>query len=212
MPLPPRPCRRRKFFVVCFAAVTPLLLAACAAQNRGPAAGSKSAVQSVYTTLDPNQCRKEIDRNDPNDTPYLVCPGVAGYSLIQRRADAGRVSLDVADAAGHVHPLNYQEFVTRYMCSLDGNAEWRVSNQDGRQTPVALIVQVQAREDNDSPERVTHTYFAVSKITPDAACVTDVMDKAKQTESEVRRIADSAHARPCAPPQPPLRDNGNIIR
>lgn len=201
----------RRFFAVCSAGFVPVLLTACAAQDPGPT-GSKSAVESVYTALDAGHCRKETDRNDPNDTPYLVCPGVAGYSLLERRVEAGRVSIDVMDAGGRVHPLNYQDAVTRYMCSLDGDAEWRVSNRDGRQTPIALIVQVQAREDNDNPERVTHTYYAVSKITMETACVTDVLDRAKQSESEARRLADSARERPCAPPQPPLRDNGNIIR
>ena len=74
----------------------------------------------------------------------------------------------------------------------------------GKQVPVALIVRVQAREDADNPEKVTRTYLAIAKIMPGQACVTDRIAEGTRSQAEVYRVADSAQARPCASPLPPL--------
>jgi len=192
-------------------ALLSLLLSGCPAKD-SDADRPKAAVQSIYTDLGAGACTKEIDKSDPNETPYLVCPGVAGYALIVRRVDAGRRSIDVVDAAKRVLPLNYQEVVTRSMSTLDGKAEWRVATQDGKQVPIALIVRVQAREDNDNPEKVTRTYVAVAKIARNETCVTDRIPEGTKSEAEVRIAADSAQERQCAPPQPPMTAGGVVIR
>ena len=193
-------------------ALSSLFLSGCSVKNGDAAIGSKAAIESVYTGLGAGSCTKEADKTDPNETPYLVCPGVAGYALIVRRVDAGRQSIDVVDAAQRVLPLNYQEFVTRHMSTLDGKAEWRVATRDGKQVPIALIVRVQAREDNDNPEKVTHSYIAVAKIAPNQACVTDRIPEGTQSEAEVRSAADSAQERQCASPQPRMTSDGVVIR
>jgi hypothetical protein len=98
------------------------------------------------------------------------------------------------------------------MSTLDGKAEWRVTMTDGKQVPIALIVRVQAREDNDNPERVTHTYIAVAKIAPNEACVTDRITEGSQPEAAIRSAADSAQKRQCAQPQPRMTAGGEAIR
>jgi hypothetical protein len=75
-----------------------------------------------------------------------------------------------------------------------------------------LIVRVQAREDNDNPEKVTRSYLAVAKITPNETCVTDRIPEGAQSEADARRAADSAQARTCAPPQPPMTADGAVVR
>lgn len=201
-----------RLFIIGVVALSPLLLSGCSAKNDDAPTRSKPAIQSVDTGLGAGSCKKEVDKNDPNETPYLVCPGVAGYVLIVRRVDAGRQSIDVVDAAQRVLPLNYQNFVTRHMFTLDGKAEWRVATQNGKQVPIALIVRVQAREDNDNPEKVTHSYLAVAKIAPNEACVTDSIPEGTQSEAEVRSAADSAQQKQCAPPQPRMTADGVVIR
>lgn len=198
--------------IVGVVALSPLLLSSCSASNGDPAVRSKAAIESIHTDLGAGSCGKEIDKNDPNETPYLVCPGVAGYALIVRRVDAGRQSIDVVDSAQRVLPLNYHEFVTRHMSTLCGKAEWRVATKDGKQVPIALIVRVQAREDNDNPEKVTRSYLAVAKITPNEACVTDRIPEGAQSEAEVRSAADSAQERQCAPAQPRMTVDGAVVR
>ncbi len=192
-------------------ALSPLLLCGCMAKRDEAAGRPKAAIESIQTGLGPGSCKQVIDKNDPNGTSYLLCPGVAGYSLIVRRVDSGRQSIDVVDAAQRVHPLDYQEFVTRHMSNLDGNAEWRVAARDGKQVPIALIVRVQAREDNDNPEKVTRSYLAVAKLAPETACVTGTMPEGTP-EAEVRRTADSALERPCAQPLPPMTSGEVVIR
>jgi hypothetical protein len=176
------------------------------------ASGSRAAIESTHTGLDAASCRKEIDKSDPNETPYLVCPGAGGYALIVRRVESGRQSIDVVNPSQRVLPLNYHEVVTRHMSSLIGPAEWRVKTTNGRPIPVALIVRVQAREDNDNPEKVTRTYLAVAKIAPDEACVTDRVPDAERSEADVRSLADSAQDRPCAPALPPMSGAGAGLR
>src|SRR4051812_39138596 len=171
---------------------------------QSPAAGA-AAVRWVKTDLAAKACRQESDKSDPNETPYLVCPGIGGYSLTVRRVDAGRRSIDVVDSQRHVSALNYQEVVTRSMFALGPQAEWRVVDRDGRQTPTALVVAVRAHEDRDDPEKVTRTYLAVAKITGTESCVTDRVVEGSRTEAEVHAIADAATGKACARPQPPLR-------
>ena len=208
-----RPWRTNvRLSIVGLLALSPLVLSGCSATIDDPAVRSKAAIESIHTDLGAGSCRKEIDKNDPNETPYLVCPGVAGYALIVRRVDAGRQSIDVVDSAQRVLPLNYHEFVTRHMSTLDGKAEWRVATRDGKQVPIALIVRVQAREDNDNPEKVTRSYLAVAKITPNDACVTDRIPEGAKAEADVRSAADSAQDRPCAPPQPRMTVDGTVVR
>jgi len=189
-----------------------LLLCGCSGPSHDPAARPQAAIESIATDLSAAACRKEIDKNDPNETPYLLCQGVAGYALIVRSVDAGRQSIDIVDSTQRVRPLNYQEFITRHMSNLDGKAEWRVATKDGRQIPIALIVRVHAREDNDNPEKVTRSYLAVAKITPNETCVTDRIPEGAQSEADARRAADSAQAKTCAPPQPPITADGAVVR
>ena len=61
--------------------------------------------------------------------------------LAVRRVGSGRRSIDVIDAAGGSHPLNYDS-LTPHMFSLGERAEWRVTTKDGQQIPVALIVRI----------------------------------------------------------------------
>jgi hypothetical protein len=189
-------------------ALSAALLFACTNKDRDPALSPTAAIESIQTDLGAGSCEKKADKSDPNETPYLSCPGVAGYALIVRRVEAGRQSIDVVDAAQRVFALRYDEFVTRSMSTLDGKALWRVAMKDGKQVPIALIVRVQAREDNDNPEKVTRSYFAVAKITPHEACVTDRLPEDSHSEAAVRDAADTAHQRPCATPLPRMDGAG----
>ena len=182
-------------------ALASLLLSSGPAMHGSAAAAPQPAVESVHTDLGADACTKQIDKSDPNETPYLLCPGVGGYALIVRRVEAGRRSIDVVDTAKRVLPLRYEEFVTPHMSTLDGKAEWRVATRDGKQVPIALIVRVHAREDTAAPEKVTGVYLAIAKITPRQACVTDAIPEGSRSPAEVRRAADSAQERPCAPPR-----------
>lgn len=179
-----------------------LLPSACSSAERDSSARSASSVESIYTELSGGSCREEIDKSDPNATRYFVCPGVAGYTLIVRRAEAGRRSVDLIDAEKRVFPLNYQESVTPQMSTLRAKAEWRVELTAGKQRPIALIVAIEAHESVDSPDRVTHTYLAIAKIAPNEACVVAKILEGERSETAVRSLADSARARSCAPRQP----------
>ena len=40
---------------------------------------SEAGMNSIYTELGGGTCRNELDKDDPNETTYLLCSGVAGY-------------------------------------------------------------------------------------------------------------------------------------
>jgi hypothetical protein len=190
-----------KSFIVGACAATSLLLSGGSAIQGRAAAETQAAIHSARTGLSAEACTSEIDVTDPNETPFLLCPGVGDYALIVRRVEAGRRSIDVVDPTKQVLPLRYEEFVTRQMSTLGGEAEWRVLTTDGKPVPLALIVRVEAREDIDDPEKVTGSYLAVAKITPAETCVTDAIPDGTMSRDEVLRAADSAPQRPCAPPR-----------
>lgn len=181
-----------------------LLLSGCAEPSSSSAGAPTAAMQSMHTQLDPGSCKREIDKSDPNETPYFACPGVAGYTLNVRRVESGRRSIEIVDPSRRAFPLDYQEFVTRHMFTLGDKAEWRVAMQDGKQVPVALIVRVRAHEDENDPERETGTYLAVAKITPDQACVIAAIREGTRPEAEVQTAADKARDSACMPSLPPL--------
>lgn len=163
-------------------------------------------IESMATALSGRSCKTVIDPDDPNDTPYQQCPGISGYTLRVRRVDAGRRSIDVVTPDQQTFPLDYPEFMTRQMFHLDPKAEWRIFRKGGQNTPIALIVRVYAHENLDEPEQVTHVYWAVAKITPEAICVTDRLLDDALSPAQVRGAADSAQDQPCLEPLPPMND------
>ena len=191
-----RPC------IVGTIAINSLLLSACSKAGRDSGAVSTSAVESIYTDLSGGACREEIDKNDPNGTPYAVCPGVAGYTLVVRLVESGRQSVDVVVDDTLVFPLTFQESVTPQMSALRGKAEWRVQNMAGKAVPIALIVAVDAHENTADPETITRTYLAVAKIASSESCVVEKVLEGGRSEAAVRILADSAQVKPCVLRQP----------
>jgi len=151
-----------------------------------------SPIESVYTDISAKSCTERIDEDDPNDTTYQLCPGVLGYSIVVRRVGSGRQSVDVRTPSDGDYPLDYQEFVTSDMSQLEPLAEWRVKTSGGTETPIALIIGVQAHENVDEPAEVTQTYLAVAKIAPGDICVTNKVAKRPGYQSTLYDVADAA--------------------
>lgn len=169
-----------------------LLLTACSGRQDQPTGN----ITSQQTSLAESNCRKDTDPGDPNDTPYLICPGVAGYTLHVRQVESGRSSIDIVDPAGKAAPLNYHQTITTSMFAIGNSVEWRIEGG----TPIALATTIQAHEDLTEPAKVTNTYIAVARITAQQVCVTDKLDQqANQSEEAIRRAADNARNRPCLP-------------
>ncbi len=185
--------RRRIAGFVAFAA---LVASGCAPHR-------DAVEESAWSSLNPSSCKKVVDTSSPDEIPYLSCPGVAGYVLNVRRVEAGRLSIDVVDPSHREFPLNFQDVVTRSMCSLGDKVEWRVTSRNNQPGPDALIVAVHAREDQEDPAKITSTYLAIAKITSAGVCVTDRVLQGTIPEAGLRALADSARNRPCAPELPP---------
>lgn len=155
---------------------------------RSPGTG----VRSVYTSLAEGDCRL-VEKDEETGGTVQRCPGVAGYALKVSDFDA-RMSVTVVAPDGSEHPLRYTSVITHSFSALGPRAEWRVSGAEGR--PQALIVRVNANEDNMNPERVT-SYLAVARVTPQGSCVTERIGPVADANVLARQAADRAAGRPC---------------
>jgi hypothetical protein len=143
-----------------------------------------------------------IREDDPNQTPYSVCLGIGGYSLAVRYDDIRRVSVNVIAPDKKEYPLDYWTYVTSHESALGPNAEWRVIASKRKIRPIALMVPVESHEDPADPSRLTHTYIAIAKITPEEICVTHRLSIAEATPGEIIRAADGASQSQCLASQP----------
>ena len=150
--------------------------------------------QSVYTSLG-KQCR-QIKSAEAGDDGYEGrCPGVAGYKLLLSEGDL-RQNITVITPKGAEHSLDLWDVISGGFSSVGPKAEWRMAMQDGKLSPVALIVRYNASEDPEAPNKQS-SYLAVSKITASEICVTDKILPGPKANEDARRAADTAAAKPC---------------
>ena len=150
---------------------------------------------SVYTPLAEKQC-KTIKGPDPQTNDYEGhCKGVAGYKLIVTEGDL-RQNVTVVTPKGAKHSLELWDVISGGFSSVGAKAEWRMANQNGKRTPVALIIRYNANDDPESPNKQS-SYLAVTKITATEICVTDKIMPGPNANEDARRAADASANKPC---------------
>ena len=177
---------------------TTLILFFCvlagAAEAQQPAKQKAAGrISSIYTDLSSKKCKTIKTETEPAGS-VQSCSGVSGYKLLVEDSDA-RMSITVVTPKGVKYPLDYWEVVTTAFSSVGNKAEWRVTRQGGKVSPIALIVRVNANESTDS-NKVT-PYLAVAKVTPEKICVTDKIKVDKTANEKARAAADSSAAKAC---------------
>ena len=161
----------------------------------GVATAAAQTNKSMYTSLAEKQCRK-LKSAEAGDEGYEGrCRGVAGYALLLSEGDL-RQNITVITPKGAKHSLDLWDVISGGFSSVGPKAEWRMSTQNGKQTPVALIVRYNASENPDQPDKLT-SYLAVSKITSTEICVTDKILPGPNANEDARRAADTATTKPC---------------
>lgn len=156
----------------------------------------QTAVQteSTYTDLSSAKCTTiKVDQETGSSTSR--CAGVGGYQLLVEDDDA-RQSVTIVAPDGRQHPLNYWEVITPAFSSVGEKAEWFTVRRDGKVTPVALIVRVNAQPGEGSTDKKA-SYLAVAKITTQSICVTDKMGPGPTANAEARRAAQVAGGKRC---------------
>ena len=151
--------------------------------------------QSAYTPLGDKQCRKIKSAEAGDDGYEGRCPGVAGYTLLLSEGDL-RQNITVITPKGAKHSLELWDVISGGFSSVGPKAEWRMEKQNGKLTPVALIVRYNASENPDQPDKLS-SYLAVSKITSTEICVTDKILPGPNVNEDARRAADTAATKPC---------------
>jgi hypothetical protein len=185
--------KRMRFKLLCLSSIAVLCLV-CAARFDAGAQQTSASKSSVYTATGGKRCRTIEYLKETGDLTQS-CPGVAGYKLEVADSDS-RMSITVVSPGGQKSPLDYWNVITHGFSSLGDKAEWRVQKVNGKITPVALIVRVNASENPETPEKTT-SYLAVAKITASKTCVTDKIGPSATANEQARRAADSAATRPC---------------
>jgi hypothetical protein len=149
--------------------------------------------ESRYTSLEEKQCRK-IKTPEVGDYEGR-CRGVAGYALLVTEGDL-RQNITVITPKGAKHSLDLWDVISSGFSSVGPKAEWRMARQNGKLSPVALIIRYNASEDPEHPEKRS-SYLAVSKITATEICVTDKILPGPKANEDARRAADTAATKPC---------------
>lgn len=151
--------------------------------------------RSVYTSLEEKQCRVIKSANSETGDYEARCRGTAGYALLVTEGDL-RQNIIVVTPKGTKHSLDLWDVVSGGFSSVGPKAEWRMSLQNGKLAPVALIVRYNASEDPGQPNKLT-SYLAVTKITPTEICVTEKISPGPKANEDARRAADAATTKPC---------------
>jgi hypothetical protein len=162
----------------------------------GAATATAQSIQSLYTDLGGKACKEIKIESDPAESSKQECRGVAGYKLLVLEGDL-RQSITVVRPDGSEHELNLWSSVGGGGFShLGPKAEWRVKRQQGKLTPLALIVRYEVSE-NAADSSKTTSYLAVVKITPERICLTDTLRPRANANIEARRLADNSAGKPC---------------
>jgi len=151
--------------------------------------------RSVYTPVGDKQCRTLKSAEAGDDGFEARCRGTAGYSLILSEGDL-RQNITVITPKGKEHSLELWSTVSSGFSSVGPKVEWRLATQNGKATPVALIIRYNANEDPEAPNK-TMSYLAVAKITASEICVTEKIAPGPKANEDARRAADAASSKPC---------------
>lgn len=167
------------------------------------AAWAAAQITSIYTDLSGKNC-KLIEMDKETGSSARRCPGVGGFYLLVAEDDA-RMSINVISPDHTEHALDYWDVVTSSFSSLGKKAEWRVVKHREKSTPIALIVRVNAVDQEDPEYPKAESYLAVAKISPEEICVTDKVRSGMGANEEARRAADSSAKKECIKPMKSVR-------
>ena len=144
--------------------------------------------KSVYTSLAEDKCKTvTVDEGMPGN--YVGrCPGVGGYAL-EAYLDDERNSVGVVLPSKKTIGLDLWQYFANFS-ELGTTAEWRVKGK----APVGLIVRLRV---SDKGDKAGTSYLIVSKLSAEAACVTDIVKPGKSQNATAQRLADRASAKPC---------------
>jgi hypothetical protein len=151
--------------------------------------------QSLYTSVEPKQCRTIKSTSDEGGSYEGRCRGVAGYNLIVEEGDL-RTNIKVVAPGGVAHSLDLWTVVSSAFSSLGPRVEWRMAKRRTKSAPVALIIRYIASENVENPDKTT-SYLAVAKITASETCITDKIFPGPNANADARRAADAAATKSC---------------
>lgn len=163
-------------------------------RNGNANAGGRLQIEIIYTDLTEDKC-VDAETDEEEEWSIQTCKGVGGYKLLVSEGDL-RQTIDVIAPDERKYELNLWQVVSSAFSTVGDKAEWRVISENGKISPIALIVRYNVNEDPENTEKIT-SYLTVSKITPAMACVTDIVKPMRNANEKARSLADNSSSRPC---------------
>lgn len=154
------------------------------------ASAISAQVTSRYTDLDAEKCKTLELEEDEGGVYKGECAGVGGYKLHVLEGDL-RQTINVIAPGGKEHELRLWEHFTAFT-SVGPRAEWRVKAKK----PFALIFRFNVSENPEDSSKTT-SYLIVAKVSPNLACVTEIIKPSRKQNAEARRAADRSATVPC---------------
>lgn len=149
---------------------------------------------SAYTSIQPSDCRF-LHVDEESGSSVSRCKGFAGYQLELLEGDL-RQTLDLLSPSQQRFQLDYLSNVSTAFSFFGKLVEWRFDKSHRPKKPHAFIVRFNVSEDPEKPERHT-SYLVVSKITPQQACITNIVRPQVNANQLARQLADQATQAAC---------------
>jgi hypothetical protein len=150
---------------------------------------SANPVTSVYSSL--SGCKSVTE----GAWSISACRGVGGYHLLLEYGDVSE-SITVVSPNGRKYPLNFSDVINSSFNSVGEKVEWRITKQNRKLVPLALIVRYNASDNPKDSGKVT-SYLTVAKITPKMICLTNKTAPGSTANADARAAADSSADKPC---------------
>ncbi|MEM7606403.1 MAG: hypothetical protein AAF411_13685 [Myxococcota bacterium] len=114
-------------------------------------------------------CATRVDDDDPNETPYLLCPAERRFALALRTVGSGRASIDVITPSGDRHPLRFADAVTPRMMEIDREVRWQSRPNGGSSS--TFVARVHEHGDDSEPSPRTRTWHMLARVSEGASCI-----------------------------------------
>ncbi|MCS0810040.1 hypothetical protein NX774_19120 [Massilia agilis] len=153
---------------------------------------------SSYTVTDGKPCEVLSQDTETGDSTTR-CPGVDGFTVLVLDSD-DRASITLINPAGKELPLNLWEVAVPGFSTLGKQIEWRRGINNGRHTPIGMIVRVDTVDQSDVAHPRPISFLLAARITGATACITaKIPIEQRASHTLARATADSPDAT-CLPP------------
>lgn len=149
-------------------------------------------IDVVWTHVSPEEC-KVVTRWQ--NSPFRVCPRVAGYQLLYS-GDEASPQIVIVTPNRKRHVIHYWDLNAGNFISLAKGVTWKlVRSRTGKITPLALMLQANIKLDEST--RFQNPYTIIAKLTPTEVCVVGRVPANSTSAADIAGVSTSARSKRC---------------